>query len=711
MVCLICNKPVLSHSYYLICSSYESCTHLKCLPNVDKTDALYTNRLTNQWICIKCSSSIFPFNHIEDDIEFLSIISENIKNESCLLRQLENISFNLLDLNDDDNISDLVPYTDPDDNYFKEIIYQCCRSNYYDEISFRKKCETIRANNYFSMVHLNIRSMAKNLGNFELYLKSLEFEFDIIGLSETWIKGQNLDFSKIQGYRQEHVYRENRSGGGVSLFVKNIIDYKLRSDINILNDNLEAVFIEINKTQFATPNNIIIGTVYRPPNTDIQLFMHHLKLILDQMDKEGKCVYLMGDFNMNLLNVDKHMPTSEFIEMLYSFSYLPLINKPTRIKNESAILIDNIFCNKFNKSMSVFNGICITDITDHFPIFTINYVNEKNTYVLPLKKRFYTTKNIEKFTQRIRLINWDTVLNSLNAQNAFTCLYTQILTCFQECFPLVNVKLKYANRKPWLTDGMKMSIKTKNKLYIKSIKHPNLFNINNYKKYRNKLHSILRKYERDYYDQLLSLNKSHLRKSWQIIKDVINRNRNKATCNEFNINNKCVTDNAEIADIFNKFFVNVGPNLAKSISNVNVNPTSYIHNENCNSIFINPVTSNEVQNIVMSLKESSPGEDGITSQILKYTLNYFVEPLTHSVNLSLSQGIFPQELKTAKVIPLYKSGDKKLMNNFRPVSVLPVFSKIYERLMYNRLIAFINKHNILYNINSDSVKIMELILH
>ena len=57
--------------------------------------------------------------------------------------------------------------------------------------------------------------MAKNLGNFELYLKSLEFEFDIIGLSETWIKGQNQDFSKIQGYRQEHVYGENRSGGGV----------------------------------------------------------------------------------------------------------------------------------------------------------------------------------------------------------------------------------------------------------------------------------------------------------------------------------------------------------------------------------------------------------------------------------------------------------------------------------------------------------------
>ena len=103
----------------------------------------------------------------------------------------------------------------------------------------------------------------------------------------------------------------------------------------------------------------------------------------------------------------------------------------------------------------------------------------------------------------------------------------------------------------------------------------------------------------------------------------------------------------------NFLFVNVGPNLAKSTTNVNVNPTSYIHNENCNSMFINPVTSNEVQNTVMS-KESTPDEDDITSQIiLKYTLKYFVEPLTHSVNLSLSQGIFPQELKIAKVIPLY----------------------------------------------------------
>ena len=123
MVCLICNKPVLSHSYYLICSSCESCTHLKCLPNVDKTDALYTNRLTNQWIISNVAQVYFLLIILRMILNFsVLFLSENIKNESCLLRQLENISFNLLDLNDDDNISDLVPYTDPDDNYFKEII-------------------------------------------------------------------------------------------------------------------------------------------------------------------------------------------------------------------------------------------------------------------------------------------------------------------------------------------------------------------------------------------------------------------------------------------------------------------------------------------------------------------------------------------------------------------------------------------------------------
>ena len=100
--------------------------------------------------------------------------------------------------------------------------------------------------------------------------------------------------------------------------------------------------------------------------------------------------------------------------------------------------------------------------------------------------------------------------------------------------------------------------------------------------------------------------------------------------------------------------------------------------------------------IIKNLKEGSSGWDGISPSIVKSTCAAFIEPLTHIFNLSISQGIFPNDLKIARVIPLFKSGNSMSLSNYRPVSVLPVFSKILERLMYNRLLSFVNKYKILY---------------
>ncbi len=94
--------------------------------------------------------------------------------------------------------------------------------------------------------------------------------------------------------------------------------------------------------------------------------------------------------------------------------------------------------------------------------------------------------------------------------------------------------------------------------------------------------------------------------------------------------------------------------------------------------------------------DHSPGLDNIHAKIIKCTYNLFLDQLTHICNLSLMQGVFPNELKIARVVPLYKADNNMLVNNYRPVSVLPVFSKILERLMYNRLYAFIIKHDIFY---------------
>ena len=108
------------------------------------------------------------------------------------------------------------------------------------------------------------------------------------------------------------------------------------------------------------------------------------------------------------------------------------------------------------------------------------------------------------------------------------------------------------------------------------------------------------------------------------------------------------------------------------------------------------VISDEVIKIIKQLNTGSCGWDDISASVVKTTFQSFIEPLTHILNISITKGVFPNEMKIARVIPLFKSGDSMVFSNYRPVSVLPVFSKILERLMYNRFLSFIQKHHILY---------------
>ena len=105
----------------------------------------------------------------------------------------------------------------------------------------------------------------------------------------------------------------------------------------------------------------------------------------------------------------------------------------------------------------------------------------------------------------------------------------------------------------------------------------------------------------------------------------------------------------------------------------------------------------EVLSIIKRLKNGAAGWDGIHARVLRTIKSIIVKPLTHVLNLSFISGIFPSELKVANVVPIFKSGDGQIFTNYQPVSVLPVFSKILERLMYNRLLSFLNKHKIIYD--------------
>ena len=166
----------------------------------------------------------------------------------------------------------------------------------------------------------------------------------------------------------------------------------------------------------------------------------------------------------------------------------------------------------------------------------------------------------------------------------------------------------------------------------------------------------------------------------------------------FDMNGKKVTNKNDIANHINEYYINIGPNLCKTLPKNNESPLAYMNMRTQVSMFLYPTNVEEVTKFVTNLSVSSHGWDEISAKVIINAADILSKHLTFLCNLSLQSGIFPSELKPAKLIPLHKGDFKHLLNNYRPVSVLPVLSNFFENIVYSRLIAFINKHNILYNL-------------
>lgn len=185
-----------------------------------------------------------------------------------------------------------------------------------------------------------------------------------------------------------------------------------------------------------------------------------------------------------------------------------------------------------------------------------------------------------------------------------------------------------------------------------------------------------------------------MRKSWKVIKDIIG-NRPNSTDNQMFVVNEIETGNAQdITNEFNNYFVSIGKELANKILNNGINPLTYIKENEQN---IQTLITNEqyVRNIVKTVNNCSPGWDKLNPNICKQTIDCYARELTQLLNQSYDQGIFPDELKMAKVVPLFKQGKTSLIENYRPVSILNYFSKFFEKIMYNHIIEFLNENNIL----------------
>uniref|UniRef100_A0A8C7YP82 Reverse transcriptase domain-containing protein n=1 Tax=Oryzias sinensis TaxID=183150 RepID=A0A8C7YP82_9TELE len=385
---------------------------------------------------------------------------------------------------------------------------------------------------------------------------------------------------------------------------------------------------------------------------------------------------------------------------MYSISLFPKITRPSRITNQCVTLIDNIFTNDIeNKTV---NGLLINDISDHLPVFTVYDDNYRN-YEFNKSTQFRRVKNeesIHAFKNDLLAQSWDEIYNKQCVNEAYESFLKKFESLFDKNCPIkaFRIKTNYSQC-PWVTKGLQNACKKKNCLYKEFLKQRTKEAENRYKKYRNKLTNIIRRCKKEYYDKLLDKNKSNVKNIWSILNAVIRKGAKENGYPKYFIYDERENYKMEdVAESFNQYFVNVGPELAKTLSDSG--PSGYQYHElisrNPSSMFLSCVTEKEILDLVknMSNKHSTDVND-IDMDLLKKVIEGILKPLVFICNLSFQSGSFPNSMKIAKVIPLYKTGNKHHFTNYRPISLLPQLSKILEKLFECRLDAFMEKHKLL----------------
>lgn len=566
--------------------------------------------------------------------------------------------------------------------------------NHICDFFHSKKSDAIK------FLHVNCRSLNKNFTALRNLLIKCH-PITALAISETWLTPATKDIYQMPGYRFVSSVRVNKFGGGVGIFINDSYDYILRPDLSIMDACIECLFVDITLTN---KSKVLIGCVYRPPNTDLLLFNSKLVHILSSIDNENrKLALISGDFNLDLLKHHVHAPTADFLNHMLSHSFFPTIRNPTRIADTSATLIDNIFINCIKNEFN--SAILFNDVSDHLPVairIEANITKQKLSHFH--KKRVFDCKSIKDFNTHLMSHSWDEVYQVLNDTNnptiAFTTFSNEYKHIFNTFFPEKVAKRsnKMTPRHEWMTKGLIKSCNRKSKLYKTYRQNSTTENKHRYITYRNRLKSLLKKAERNFYCEKFSFCVGDMKKTWKLIGSVLNKNKLHSTVESFIVNGVLTDNKLEIVDRFNDYFINVGTNLASSIPCSSRSFSYYLKPGQPGSFSLFPTDASEIIQIVSDLQnKSSAGFDDIPVNIMKASISCIAEPISQIINSTFENGTFPDDLKIAKVCPVFKDGEKNTFSNYRPISVLPSFSKIFEKAIYSRLFTYFESKNIIVN--------------
>ena len=674
-VCELCNTSIQVGQPTVVCSKCDKIFHGKCAKSRNFTvnnRNVYCNQCMTHHDLIRYNPFIELLNGEEDSEKFYNSDSPDFTDS------LQNIS---------DVLSD-------------------CRS--YSKIDFSQFVQTVQntsqvskgVNAIFSTFFLNIDGNCSNFDQLVSEIHGLNHEFSVNGLAETNIDAEDKDLYKISD-EYTSVYQSKlankKKGTGVGLYINNKFTFEVLEELSICDSDLECMFVSITNTI----EPYTVGVIYRSPNGNTQSFNTHLSDVMNRLP--DKNVYIMGDFNINLHNIT-HSSCQQYEEIIVSSGYYPLISIATHSQpNCTKTCIDNIHTNSPD---SVIKSGTLTDkLAHHSPIFQVSLINlaeDSSTSKSKITIYYdYSSENIENFCN-ILGTKFENE-HEIDTFDKFSDLYRSSID--EACkldVPKTTKRNKISN--PWITNGLVNAIEKKHRLFkswkktvTNKNKHGDAQLYGKFNEYRKILKSLIYTAKKRYYFNKFEENRGNKKKTWEIINKLRGKSKN-TMASSIRIDNNRITSRRIIANKFNSYFVSIAKTLNdRAYSDVPIESFPSFHTylgRSCeSSVFLEDCTGIEIENIIGEFENGKASD--IPIMIIKKSKVIISGTLSKLFNTCMATGYYPVDLKTGKITPIFKKGSKELMENYRPVSTLPVFGKIFEKVIYSRLYDFFVSKGIL----------------
>ena len=711
-LCTKCQKPCEDSEYSepsIYCDSCKNWIHFRCTKLTPKQ----FNKMGQNSDCFYCSSCIettLPFCKVSKNIFFAINDQKIMKGIPSSLCQL------CIDCNSDCDICVACP-----DQH--RICENCSKCSLLDVENFASLLNS-KDEDEILLIHINARSLSKNVENIKEFLDTLDKLPDVICISETKIRKnskiefeETLDFNQIQlqGYHPFIYNKTEAHFGGTGIYVLDKYSFQKRNDLDInIPGECEASFIELNFKHGLSKNSIIVCSMYRHPHENHVEFYDTFCETISKIDEKVPII-IAGDMNINVSSQDPE--SQQYKNVILSSGLRNLVtNEYTRIADQSETTIDHILTNLHSEISDA--GVIQWEVADHLSIFVKAKVFSKNQNLktsksdTPQYKHFFNESKKDAFCDTFskmlvgsaRNINFSFNTNRNSPNQALNSLITVIQDSYDEVFPLQKLSKHKTKkqRKPWMNFHILDMIKNKHKLFKKYLNNKTPENMMAYKNKRNNVKKEIEKAKKQYYYSFFKNCKNDPQKIWRGINKLTNKSqRARSSLPDYikiDGEGNMSTNPKFIINKLNKHFVCKGPKLAAKLPKSTKSPLKYLKKRVKSSMKFETLSGNDLVRIICALDvRKSSGHDKIPAIIIKWCLPYILAPLLSIFNAFMRHGSYPEIFKIAKVSALFKGGIESEADNYRPISVLTILNKVFEKVLHNQLVNFLDLHGVLSN--------------